>query len=790
MKMKYKVGELLVGVLHFLHGALLGALVFAIAAGQPFWTFSGLFIVGIMLVLLWYFKWLYFGKTLNLSPVKGRILDVLALPGLWISILVMNGIYIFSSSIWAIITISILAYILAKSTVFTWMAGGSGRFMAWISRVLGSVTPGAVWVLASYNKVSLYIVILIFLGISGLFFLYLTLLNVPVKRNVPGAIAVVLACMVLIPASATFLPRAPETLSTYRIGDKNKYYNIDIKGRKRYSGLRVELNGESRPAMALPSNHSVKKAVSVPPRPVFNVAVGIEKGKGGYQLSAFLRSERGKLHKIGVWYFKRDKTRWEDIRCEAPMLMQSKAALIIQVADWSPEGEEKAEEDSYVYLSKPGLENSPPARAENVILVVFDSMRADHLSHHGYQRNTSPYLENLSRKGVVFENAYSASSYTTPSVATLLTGKLPSGHGVTGAKVRLARENLTLPECLDQRGYHTAAISANPLVSSAAAFEQGFDEFHHIPPRYIFAKSTSWITRKSLNWIKRAEGKQPFFLYLHYFDPHWAYTAMMSPFGNSTDMVSLPLSLLSFTVQLDSYFHAWARLRKIHKKWILNSMINRYDGEILRVDRAMRKVLGGVKLNRINSLQKTLLVLTSDHGEEFMEHNRWGHGYNLYNTTIHVPLIIIPPEPSGGKRRITRPVSLADLPATLLEESGSGAEGMLPGENLLSGKKIGPPSVVAEHLDFIGGNYSMRSVIEGNFKLIINNDRDGPVENELYNLETDYREKRNLAPTSPHVVGKLIKLIEPYPLPPRGEHGITKIRPEEKEKLKALGYLR
>lgn len=280
-----------------------------------------------------------------------------------------------------------------------------------------------------------------------------------------------------------------------------------------------------------------------------------------------------------------------------------------------------------------------PARP-NIVLVVIDTLRAENLSFYGYPKETAPFLSRLAAQGVVFENAYAASSWTAPATASIFTSLHPFQHGVTMGlfaqkqlikkdpriKINRIPEDLTtLPEALRINGYRTFGVSDNANISDEQGFEQGLDRllsFSHRGGRFI-NKQVLQLEKEIL-----AGGK--YFLYVHYNDPHRPYEIPLAEDEKSGDRTT--------------------------------DMIANYDKEIACVDQCIKELYDSFGWS-----QNTLLIVTADHGEEMNEKGVFGHGKSLLNTVIHVPLLFsYPDEGLFARKRLTANVSTMDILPTLL----------------------------------------------------------------------------------------------------------------------------
>lgn len=424
--------------------------------------------------------------------------------------------------------------------------------------------------------------------------------------------------------------------------------------------------------------------------------------------------------------------------------------------------------------SKPGKlpEN---IRDQNVVVILIDTLRADHLPIYGYERDTAPFISSLAKKGgVVFDQAFSASSTTGPAVASVFTSLYPSEHGViTGfiATKHLAKDHpaltlnripedlTTLGEEFKNAGYRTYGIADNLNISSEMGFTQGFDKFethHYKTAEVINSRLKEWAPE-----IKSGDGK--YFLYLHYMDPHKPYHRR----------------------------DPWYQDTKVGKQ----RMVNEYDSEINYVDDKIREMfeLFGWDKN-------TLVVFLADHGEEFFDHGNHGHGKSLYTEVIHVPFIFY--HSDLNYRRVHEAVHTMDLIPTLAEILGFPANqewrGISQANDLVSGHPAADRSLFSELLRREENtNPARRSVVKNNRHLIRTTTKQGANKpaaktHELYNLENDFTEKTNLAAgdvSTAESLGKELDLLEQG----GGKHHASQVEiPMDKEKLKelkSLGYL-
>ena len=333
--------------------------------------------------------------------------------------------------------------------------------------------------------------------------------------------------------------------------------------------------------------------------------------------------------------------------------------------------------------------NSP-----NILVVLVDTLRADHLASYGYSRSTSPNVDRLAQQGVLFENAIAASSWTPPSHASMLTGRYPYEHGVEWYRT-LDTRYPTIAEALSSRGYRTAAFSANLFgFNRGWGFGRGFirfeDQFQStldmvvrteygrvvVTPLLRWLGFEDWIGRKraveitqaALRWVQR-DAAIPFFAFLNYFDLHDPYLPPQpyrARFGRSPNPGGA----------LNSLGHPIPTLTPEQ----LQGEIDAYDGAIAYVDDSIGQLLAG--LQQSGRLENTLVIFLSDHGESFGEHGMFFHQNGLYREVLHVPLIVWWPGHVPSGMRVATPVTNAALPATLMDLIGAGNQQLFPNRSL------------------------------------------------------------------------------------------------------------
>ena len=323
-------------------------------------------------------------------------------------------------------------------------------------------------------------------------------------------------------------------------------------------------------------------------------------------------------------------------------------------------------------------------RRKNIILLSIDALRADHLSHHGYERDTAPFLNELSEGHLTYTSAISPSSHTREAVPSILTGQHPGVFAQNG--YRLTEPSVA--ETLSERGYATAGYHSNPYASRAYDYGPGFDEYdddlllgqnrlfalaQRAIDKFVLNKGeyharAETINEKSLAWLDAQD--EPFFLWNHYMDVH-------GPYNPPEDHLHFTDTRLSNSKAQDLY------QRTIHDPDSITDeehelLIDLYDDEIKYLDAQLERFFD--ELDSRDLLDGTLVIITADHGDAFNEWGYYTHPRFLHEALIHVPLLIVHPEkPSGTDDSL---ISLLDLVPTMLEWANVNADD-LPGEVLL-----------------------------------------------------------------------------------------------------------
>jgi len=381
----------------------------------------------------------------------------------------------------------------------------------------------------------------------------------------------------------------------------------------------------------------------------------------------------------------------------------------------------------------------------NILLITIDTLRADHVGYYGYRRNTTPNLDKLARSSAVFLNAYTHAPWTHPSLASIHPGKHPHKIGIRKWGHRLKENHTTLAEVLKSQGYNTEAYVTHTLFHPRFGYTQGFDYYDHSILKMGYphkVSSSKQLTNKVLSRIGSL--KKPFFIWAHYFDPHV------------------------------NYLH--------HKQFNFGwRPKNKYDGEIAYTDHHIGRLIDGLKVRGL--FNNTVIVVVSDHGEEFKDHGGRWHGKKLFNEVLHIPLFFY--VPGMGHHNVSEVVVESDIAATLLELVGLPNPGGFLGNPLPFKKRFILTDNRTAYSETYRGGVNLTSIIEDGYKLIINHNKKIF---RLYDIQKDPRERHNLIHLKRDKAEELEgKLIEFYKNPEEAE--TLNLSDQTLKDLRALGYI-
>jgi arylsulfatase len=435
--------------------------------------------------------------------------------------------------------------------------------------------------------------------------------------------------------------------------------------------------------------------------------------------------------------------------------------------------------------------SSVPTGKPDIILITIDALRADHLGTYGYSRPTSPSIDAFAREAVVVQDAVSQAPYTKASMASLFTGLFPTAHKafttsrtfdntmtghVSGALPStdvLSPRLKTLAECLTDAGYQTIGINTNPFLISDFGFGRGFAQYDFLTGRDVEVATASAVTSKALAHIDARDRQRPLFLWLHLMEPHSPYTPpdrfrqMFPPKGPP---LTVPAEAIPAWIRVDNSTDA-------------NFYAALYDAEIRSADEALGTFFDGLKQRKL--WDRSVVMLTADHGEEFYEHGGFEHNRTLYDEMLHVPLIV--KAPGLAPRRLQEQLAEVDLLPTLVARAGGNVPAGLSGADVwsvLTGRRHAERYAYAE---LVGERYALRT---REWKLI--STLHGS--HELYNLTSDPHERQSLVVEDTSRTAEMRDVLTKVlaRAVQAGSHfqgAFAPIPPRVLERLKSLGYV-
>jgi len=465
----------------------------------------------------------------------------------------------------------------------------------------------------------------------------------------------------------------------------------------------------------------------------------------------------------------------------------------------------------------------------NVILIVLDAVRADHLGCYGYGHNTSPNVDELAHQGAIFEKAFSQAPVTNESVPSLFSAMYPSHHNIRTDYDYLPERLVVLPQIFQQAGYTTALFSLNPNISPIFGYNKGVDYFfgttqnvtrstilwsllgkisEYFPAsefiiKQIFESSRSLfpqqrdiesddpnpITKKITSWISQHKN-HPFFIYAHYLGGHAPYKPP-SPYNKIFDPGFPDYPVISYPESRGIIYPFRQANSMVPAK--MRNMIAQYDGEIFYHDLSIGYLDAFLKNADLEN--RTIIVITADHGEEFYEHKNWGHGWSLFDESIHVPLIFRGPGITSGKR-ITSLAAHIDILPMLVALCGIQQDLKLP--YTIDGIDLSPLLVSKSYENtrkyIFSEFYDQETSVSGlrteeykAIKMVLGNER----RNLFFDLSSDPFEQKNIYNEKSSAQAKFFSMIDA--ITTKGEKLQAKkafVPQKTIDELKALGYVK
>ena len=426
---------------------------------------------------------------------------------------------------------------------------------------------------------------------------------------------------------------------------------------------------------------------------------------------------------------------------------------------------------------------TPPPRPRHFLLLSIDTLRADHLGCYGYDRPVSPNLDRFAREGARFDSATAPSPWTLPSHASLFTGHYPRRHGLLTAAQQIPADLPTLAESLQQAGLATGAIVNVGLLAAKRGFSRGFDDYRVVPPATDPAGSAPAIVSQALEWLNRP-ADQGSFLFLHVYDVHTDY----QPASPYREQLVRP------------YSGAWEGTNDFLKQVRRSGqpaadaadtqhLIDLYDAGLRQLDADLAALLEW--LQDTPRGRETLVVITSDHGEEFLDHGGVLHSHTLYEELVRIPLIVVGP---GIKANhvVRGAVSLVDVMPTAVPLLTGSAPAATAGWNLgpwLRSEQTAPTRPIFSEADrwyAMRDGQRRRMVRRDNLKLHWDSEETRP---RLYDLATDPGERHDIAADRPEEAAALLRDLAPFLRPATADgEGDLELTAEDRALLEALGY--
>jgi len=431
---------------------------------------------------------------------------------------------------------------------------------------------------------------------------------------------------------------------------------------------------------------------------------------------------------------------------------------------------------------------------DNVILITIDTLRADHLSCYGYPRETSPFIDYLAGKGVLFENAFSSISYTTPAHASIFTSLFPVQHKVAVNGARLHNSAFTIAEMFQDMGYQTAGFCSIGFLSNLS---QGFDIFDNEKyKKLVHYRQAHQTVDSVLDWLGSQKPSDKFFLWVHLFDPHRPYHPphqylKQMALKSETDK-ELFVKYITEVCKLPKDFY--------RHRGILIEDYNNYDAEILFVDQQLKRLVEAVEKKKFKS--HLLWIITADHGEGLGNHGYKKHGRFIYNEQVHVPLIFYFSQQYYVGQRIKNLVRHVDIFPTVADLLGYNLAEKAP---FIQGVPLWPlfkdskdkfdvkyafyqrrPWDEARRNWETGEIYGLQNL---QFKYIYHSQG----KDEFYDLRYDPFETKNIIDVPFHLRDEMKKIVELYYKALSHQtitDSPTPIDKKHLEELKALGYIR
>lgn len=507
---------------------------------------------------------------------------------------------------------------------------------------------------------------------------------------------------------------------------------------------------------------------------------------------------------------------WYGARSKTPLRLSARVAAVVGLLCLAPVA--RFIHGDWKWGTATSEARIAQSQRPNVLLVSIDTLRADHLGIYGNPRGLTPHLDRLGNQGVVFERTVTSSPWTLPAVASLLTGLYPRHHGagaIVNRRDPLGRSTLapgswTLALGLREHGYRTHAVVTNPYLALRYGLGEGFHGYENVTieseaflafgqtaivrafnwllPDFVIGDRGETVSARAIQWLDGQSGGQPFFLWLHYVDPHPPYNRAHASRHKSFRADSLFAPSTGSDLDLTLTSPDVARLRSgeirlnAEEKEAVHAL---YRTEVASVDDAVGAVLDALERRGLST--DTLVVVVADHGEEFWEHGGVEHGHTVYEEVVRVPLLMRWPGHLPGRTRVESLARITDVAPTILDLLEMPPPREVDGESLvpiIHGAPAPPRVALIENMLFAEERTGLR--LQDHKYVRWENGKE-----ELYDLDADPRERRDLAAVdaAAHPVRQLFAAVDGAhgPQPPSSDQ--PPVNSAMLEGLRALGYV-
>jgi len=575
-----------------------------------------------------------------------------------------------------------------------------------------------------------------------------------------------------------------------------------------YLAAHVELRDEARPAITGSLGSKLTFNAPVPDQPVLRFAIAVtalssEAPRGPVRFRVTLETREGREVVFDELVKRRRRGRWLRREVDLAPFVGSDALVTLE-ARLDTEEPETRHDDLLPLWANPVLSSNALERERpNLILVSIDTLRADHLGTYGYDRPTTPHIDAFASTALRFTNALATAPWTVPSHYSMLTGLLPSQHGVSdyfeeywqgGRKLSLSVPYL--PDTLSSEGYDTYGVYSHFAVSTTYGFERGYSAYRRV------GTDAKVVIDHAIDYLRQASAsdERPFFLFVHLVDPHWPYLPptefrayareFIEPLGAPPENISDLLTLVEKRIPPENE-------RQVDDVKLL------YDAAISYTDRELGRLFE--ELRQLGMDEDALTIVTSDHGEAFVEHDEWQHATTLYEEMVRVPMLVSWPSRLSAAD-VADPVSLVDIFPTFLEAAGiasssSSAVSLAMTEPEVTANRtrhvIAEVTLMGESgyettIAIRARNFKYIAVVPGNLDAL---DVDAIGREQLYDLAADAGETHDLADdvaTDLDPFRNVLRMFIDESRRMRSSYasgGVVETDRELQRQLKALGYV-